>query len=59
MKKIVVLKVINPFYDKKNNDLRRAPNSEFSCSKSRAIEILKYKIKLVEILSIKNVISDN
>ena len=58
MRKIFVLKVLMPFYDTKCDDIRRAKNTEFECSKTRAIEILKHEMKLVEILSIKNVISN-
>lgn len=59
MKKTVTLKVVLPFYDTKANGIRRVKNTEFECSKTRAIEILSYELKLVEILSIKNVVPNS
>lgn len=55
MKKIITLKVVSPFHDIKAKGIRREKHTEFDCSMARAIEILSYKDKLVEILSIKNI----
>jgi len=58
MRKIFTLKVLTAFYDTKSDHIRRLKNTQFECSKKRAIEILNHELKLVEILSIKNVISN-
>ena len=52
MKKIVTLKVINPFHDTES-ETKRLKNQEFETNEKRAKEILAYpKYQLVEILSI-------
>ena len=51
MKK-VTFKVLIPFFDMEVG-FKRLRNSEFECSKKRAKELLDYKDKLVEILTIE------
>lgn len=52
MKKIYTLKVLIPFRDLQSEGVKRKKNDEFECSEERAKEILSYKDKLVEIVSI-------
>lgn len=50
--KIFTFKVLIPFYDMDNDNIKRLRNEEFDCLEKRAKEILNHELTLVEIISI-------